>query len=73
MYDVVINACLIQGEIIVASLLFIMLIKDWQLRQALKKNAQTALPRNLLNPSPPPRFTRLGRLTGRYSSASTTS
>lgn len=36
MYDVVINACLIQGEIIVASLLFIMLIKDWQLRQALK-------------------------------------
>jgi len=36
MYDVVINACLIQGEIIVASLLFIMLIKDWQLRRALK-------------------------------------
>ena len=36
MYDLVINACLIQGEIIVASLLFIMLIKDWQLRRALK-------------------------------------
>jgi len=36
MYEVVINACLIQGEIIVASLLFIMLIKDWQLRKALK-------------------------------------
>ena len=36
MYDVVINACLIQGEILVASLLFIMVIKDWQLRRALK-------------------------------------
>lgn len=36
MYDVVINACLLQGEIIVASLLFLMVIKDWQLRQALK-------------------------------------
>ena len=36
MYDIVINACLIQGEIIVASLLFIILIKDWQLRRALK-------------------------------------
>ena len=36
MYDIVINACLIQGEIIVASLLLIMGIKDWQLRQALK-------------------------------------
>ena len=36
MYDVLINACLLQGEIIVASLLFLMVIKDWQLRQALK-------------------------------------
>lgn len=36
MYDVVINACLLHGEIIVASLLFIMVIKDWQLRRSLK-------------------------------------
>jgi len=47
MYDVVINACLIQGEIIVASLLFIMLIKDWQLRQALKNQRAN-------NPPPEP-------------------
>ena len=45
MYDVVIKACLLQGEIIVASLLFLMLIKDWQLRRALK---------NQLTNNPPP-------------------
>ena len=50
MYDVVINACLIQGEIIVASLLFLILLKDWQLR--LKKQ-----PPNNTSPEPPePRF-----------------
>lgn len=38
MYDVVINACLLQGEIIVATLLFLMLVKDWQLRRALKNH-----------------------------------
>ena len=47
MYDVVINACLLQGEIIVASLLFLMLIKDWQLRQALKNQCAN-------NPPPEP-------------------
>ena len=45
MYDIVIKACLLQGEIIVASLLFVMVIKDWQLRQALKKQ---------LTDNPPP-------------------
>ena len=44
MYDVVINACLIQGEIIVASLLFIMVIKDWQLREALKNQCTNNSP-----------------------------
>jgi len=44
MYDVVINTCLIQGEIIVASLLFIMVIKDWQLRQALKSQRENNPP-----------------------------
>ena len=47
MYDVVINACLIQGEIIVASLLFAMAIKDWQLRRALKNQRSN-------NPPPEP-------------------
>jgi len=55
MYDVVINACLIQGEIIVASLLFIIAIKDWQLREALKnqraKNPPPE-PSEPLNPTP---------------------
>ena len=51
MYDVVINACLIQGEIIVASLLFIMLIKDWQLRSALKNQCAN---NPLSEPSKPP-------------------
>ena len=55
MYDVVINACLIQGEIIVASLLFIIAIKDWQLREALKNqrpNNPPPEPSEPLNPSP---------------------
>ncbi|KAF9782336.1 hypothetical protein BJ322DRAFT_1127321 [Thelephora terrestris] len=47
MYDVVINACLLQGEIIVASLLFIMVIKDWQLRRSLKDQCSN-------NPPPEP-------------------
>ena len=47
MYDVVINACLIQGEIIVASLLFIIAIKDWQLREALEHQ-------RAINPPPEP-------------------
>ncbi|KAF9652091.1 hypothetical protein BDM02DRAFT_3109483 [Thelephora ganbajun] len=52
MYDVVINACLLQGEVIVASLLFIMLIKDWQLRQALKNQRANNPP-----PEPPETLT----------------
>lgn len=39
MYDSLIKACLMQGEIIVAALLFAMLVKDWQLRQALLDRA----------------------------------
>jgi len=55
MYDIVINACLIQGEIIVASLLFIIAIKDWQLREALKNqcaNNPPPEPSEPLNSSP---------------------
>ena len=52
MYDVVINACLIQGEIIVASLLFIMVIKDWQLREALKNQCTNNPPPGPLEPLP---------------------
>ena len=50
MYDVVINACLLQGEIIVASLLFLLLIKDWQLRRALE---------NRRTDNPPPEASQL--------------
>ncbi|CAE6385314.1 unnamed protein product [Rhizoctonia solani] len=32
MYDAVIRACLIQGEIITGSLLFVLLVRDWQRR-----------------------------------------
>jgi hypothetical protein len=35
MYQALINACLLQGEIIVGSLLFVMVVKDWQLRRTL--------------------------------------
>ena len=51
MYDVVINACLIHGEIIVASLLFIMVIKDWQLRRALKNQPPLESSEPLTTPS----------------------
>ncbi|KZT12670.1 uncharacterized protein LAESUDRAFT_10907 [Laetiporus sulphureus 93-53] len=34
MYDNLISGCLMQGEIIVASLLFVLLVKDWQARKA---------------------------------------
>lgn len=33
-YQFVINICLVQGEIIVASLLFVLLVKDWEMKQA---------------------------------------
>jgi hypothetical protein len=36
MYGWLIDACLLQGEIIVATLLFVILVKDWQLRKALR-------------------------------------
>jgi len=35
MYDRLIDACLLQGEIVVAALLFALLVRDWQLRRAL--------------------------------------
>lgn len=38
MYDTLISACLLQGEIIVAALLFACLVKDWQLRAAARRN-----------------------------------
>ena len=34
-YQSLINACLLQGEIIIGSLLFVMVVKDWQLRKTL--------------------------------------
>ncbi|KAF8529246.1 hypothetical protein BU17DRAFT_37311 [Hysterangium stoloniferum] len=36
MYGRLIDACLLQGEIIIATLLFVLLVKDWQLRRVLK-------------------------------------
>ncbi|KAG1787682.1 uncharacterized protein HD556DRAFT_944516 [Suillus plorans] len=33
-YQFIINICLVQGEIIVASLLFVLLVKDWEMKQA---------------------------------------
>lgn len=33
-YQFIINICLVQGEIIVASLLFVLLIKDWEMKRA---------------------------------------
>ena len=36
MYGRLINACLLQGEIIVATLLFVILVKDWQLRKTIR-------------------------------------
>jgi hypothetical protein len=33
-YQFIINMCLVQGEIIVASLLFVLLIKDWEMKRA---------------------------------------
>lgn len=42
MYDRVVRACLIQGEILVASLLLALLLKDYQLRQACSRVAAKA-------------------------------
>ncbi|KAI0959264.1 hypothetical protein AcW1_004136 [Taiwanofungus camphoratus] len=42
MYDNVISGCLLQGEIIVASLLFVLVVKDWELQKALAADAQQA-------------------------------
>ncbi|KAG2147953.1 hypothetical protein DEU56DRAFT_978226 [Suillus clintonianus] len=33
-YQFIINICLVQGEIIVASLLFVLLVKDWEMKRA---------------------------------------
>ncbi|OBZ71980.1 hypothetical protein A0H81_08098 [Grifola frondosa] len=38
MYDAIISTALMQGEIIVGSLLFVLLVKDWQLRNASAKS-----------------------------------
>ena len=37
MYEALIRACLLQGEIVVAALLFALLVKDWQIRAARKQ------------------------------------
>lgn len=36
MFDRLINACLLQGEIVIAALLFVLLVKDWQVRSVLR-------------------------------------
>jgi pentatricopeptide repeat protein len=36
MYSRLINACLLQGEIITGTLLFVLLVKDWQVREVVK-------------------------------------
>lgn len=35
MYERILNACLIQGEILTAALLFLVLVKDWQMKEAM--------------------------------------
>ena len=71
MYEALISACLLQGEIIVAALLFACLVKDWQLRIAAKKGERSD-PANV-NPDPGPSVTgegtRQGALDRRISSS----
>lgn len=43
MFEIVINACIVQGEIIVASLLLVILIKDFQLRQTCSRLTEQAV------------------------------
>lgn len=38
MYDRVIDACLLQGEVLTAALLFVALVRDWMLRKAIKES-----------------------------------
>ena len=38
MYDRIIDACLLQGEVLTAALLFVALIRDWMLRKAIKES-----------------------------------
>ena len=38
MYDRIIDACLMQGEVLTAALLFVALVRDWMLRKAIKES-----------------------------------
>ena len=38
MYDRIIDACLLQGEVLTAALLFAALVRDWMLRKAIKES-----------------------------------
>jgi hypothetical protein len=38
MYDRIIDACLLQGEVLTAALLFVALVRDWMLRKAIKES-----------------------------------
>ena len=40
MYDRIIDACLLQGEVLTAALLFVALVRDWMLRKAIKESLQ---------------------------------
>lgn len=44
MYEKVINTCIIHGEIITATLLFVLLVKDWQVKQAVQAAISSSAP-----------------------------
>ena len=43
MYDRIIDACLRQGEVLTAALLFVALVRDWMLRKAIKESLHNPL------------------------------
>ncbi|KZV90535.1 hypothetical protein EXIGLDRAFT_720312 [Exidia glandulosa HHB12029] len=42
MYDKIIEACLLQGEIVVGCMLFALIVRDWQVRRAIKPKMGSA-------------------------------
>ncbi|KAK7690809.1 hypothetical protein QCA50_005909 [Cerrena zonata] len=58
MYATIVKFCILQGEILFGCLLFVMLIKDWQARQAFVAEESAVL----ANPEEPPSAEKLTRL-----------
>ncbi|KAH7924823.1 hypothetical protein BV22DRAFT_1090176 [Leucogyrophana mollusca] len=52
-YQSVIHACLLQGEIIVASLLFVLLVKDWEVKQKMAAGLKAQIAEEQLLPNGP--------------------